>query len=80
VTTRPDLAAALGNPFYAINIDPALAEPHQPLVTEDAWINANTRTLDELGPQVFLRNLLASLKGDHARPGGSPADRAVDER
>jgi hypothetical protein len=63
--TPADLAAALGNPFYAINIDPSLAEPHPPLVSEDDWVTANARTLEKIGPEPYLRNLLSILKGNY---------------
>lgn len=54
----------LGNPFYAIEIDPALAEPHEPLVSEDQWIEANVKMIGDLGPEPYLRNLLSVLKGN----------------
>ena len=63
--TPGDLRALLGNPFYAINIDPQLAEPHEPLVSEDEWIAANARQVEELGPEAYLRNLLSILKGNY---------------
>ena len=36
------------NPFYAINIEPALAAPHQPLISKETWVEANAKALDEL--------------------------------
>ena len=48
--TPGDLRALLGNPFYAINIDPQLAEPHEPLVSEDEWIAANASRLPAWRP------------------------------
>ena len=59
-----DVAALLSNPFYAIQIDPMLAEPHEPLVDEETWIQANVQSIEELGPEVYLRNLLSVLKGN----------------
>jgi hypothetical protein len=60
-----DVAAILSNPFYAIQIDPVLAEPHEPLVDEETWIKANVKGIAELGPEVYLRNLLSVLKGNY---------------
>jgi hypothetical protein len=62
--TEGDVNAVLGNPFYAIEIDPRLAEPHEPLISEDEWIAANVKSLQELGPDAYLRNLLSILKGN----------------
>lgn len=63
--TPGDISAMLGNPFYAINIDPTLAEPHEPLIPEDLWVEANVRQIEELGAESYLRNLLSILKGNH---------------
>jgi hypothetical protein len=64
-----EVAAILGNPFYAIQIDPVLAEPHEPLVDEETWIGANVRSIEELGPEAYLRNLLSVLKGNSPKSG-----------
>ncbi|MEV0430560.1 hypothetical protein [Micromonospora sp. NPDC050495] len=53
----------IGNPFYAVNIDPDLAIAHDPIISEEEWVAANARLIDELGPEPYLRNLLAVLKG-----------------
>lgn len=63
--TPGDLSAILGNPFYAINLNPVLAEPHEPLVSEEEWIAANVRQIEELGAEPYLRNLLSILKGNY---------------
>jgi hypothetical protein len=65
--TPGDVGALIGNPFYAINLDPVLAEPHEPLVDEETWIQANVKQVEELGPEAYLRNLLAILKGNFPR-------------
>ncbi|SCE95880.1 hypothetical protein GA0074695_2462 [Micromonospora viridifaciens] len=61
--TPGDVAAMIGNPFYAVNIDPDLAVAHDPIISEEEWVAANARLIDELGPEPYLRNLLAVLKG-----------------
>jgi hypothetical protein len=65
--TPGDAGALIGNPFYAINIDPMLAEPHEPLVSEDQWVAANVKQIEDLGPEAYLRNLLSILKGNYPR-------------
>jgi hypothetical protein len=55
----------VGNPAYAINIAPVLAEPHPPLITEGDWIAANAKLIEDLGPEAYLRNLLPILKGNY---------------
>jgi hypothetical protein len=58
-----DVSALAGNPFYAIEIDPGLCEPHEPLVGEDEWISANARSIEDEGAERWLVALLAALKG-----------------
>ncbi|MEU3457540.1 hypothetical protein ABZ671_28640 [Micromonospora sp. NPDC006766] len=65
--TPGDVAATIGNPFYAVNIDPDLAVAHDPIISEEEWVAANARLIDELGPKPYLRNLLAVLKGTYPR-------------
>lgn len=62
--TPADVSAMISNPFYAIEFDSALSEPHEPMVSEDEWVAANIQLIRELGPEPYLRNLLAILKGD----------------
>ncbi len=62
--TPADLAAVLSNPFNAIQIDPYLAQPHETILDEETWVQANVRLLEELGPVPYLRNLLMVLKGE----------------
>ena len=65
--TPGDVAAMIGNPFYAVNIDLDLAVAHDLIISEEEWVAANARLIDELGPEPYLRNLLAVLKGAHPR-------------
>jgi len=53
----------IANPFYAITIDDGLTLPHEPMISEDDWIEANVNLISELGPKAYLRNLLSILKG-----------------
>ncbi|WP_309114635.1 hypothetical protein [Saccharothrix sp.] len=63
--TPGDVAAMIANPFYAIEIDPMLAQPHQPMISEDEWVASNIELIGQLGPDAYLRNLLAVLKGNY---------------
>ncbi|MGE7386579.1 hypothetical protein ACQKM2_13990 [Streptomyces sp. NPDC004126] len=61
------------NPFNAIQIDPALAVPHEPTVSEDDWVRAGVRLIEAHGPELALRALLRTLKGDYVGvEAGSP--------
>ena len=62
--TEDEVRRIMLNPFYAIEIAPMLAEPHDPMVTEEQWIVANTKLIEEMGTEAWLRELLAVLKGD----------------
>lgn len=52
------------NPFYAIELAPHLCAAHTPLVSEELWIDANAKVIREVGPEAYLRALLAVLKGE----------------
>lgn len=61
--TPGDVTGVIANPFYAIQIDPALVVPHETLLGEDQWVQANAQLIEELGATAYLRNLLVVLKG-----------------
>jgi uncharacterized protein (DUF952 family) len=62
--TEDDVRRILLNPFYAIEIAPVLAEPHDTMVSEDQWVAANAKLIQEIGAEAWLRELLTVLKGD----------------
>ncbi|MFF9053480.1 hypothetical protein ACF09Z_20315 [Streptomyces erythrochromogenes] len=53
------------NPFNAIEIDPSLAVPHEPMITEDQWVQVGVRLIEEHGAELALRALLRTLQGDY---------------
>ena len=55
----------LANPFYAIEFAPIFAERHEPLVSEDTWIEANFSLIESEGAEEYLRLLLDILKGNY---------------
>ncbi|MEU6357458.1 hypothetical protein ABZ896_50545 [Streptomyces sp. NPDC047072] len=63
--TPEAVAGVLINPFNAVQIDPALAVPHEPILSEDEWVRLGLRTIEESGAEFFLRALLRILKGDY---------------
>lgn len=50
------------NPFYAINILPALCAEHEPMVSKETWIKANAKMIDEIGKEEWLKRLLSALE------------------
>jgi hypothetical protein len=58
-----DVKNMLINPYYAINVDPDLATEHTAITTEDQWIEANLRLMEEIGSRQWLESLLAVLQG-----------------
>ncbi|MDO8513093.1 MAG: hypothetical protein Q7S37_01180 [bacterium] len=50
------------NPYYAINISPDLISKHELMVTKEKWIEVNSRLIDELGKEEWLKQLLAVLE------------------
>jgi hypothetical protein len=66
--TENDVIATVANPIYAITIHPDLfGEVTQPLVAKDRWVQANARLIEQMGPEQYLRRLLAVLEGDFPR-------------
>ena len=65
--TPGDITGMIANPFYAITIHEGLTLPHEPMISEDDWIEANVNLINELGPEPYLRNLLSVLKGNYPR-------------
>ncbi|MGX9889747.1 hypothetical protein [Streptomyces sp. NPDC002276] len=62
----PELVmGTLVNPFSAIEIHPSLAVPHKPLVSEDLWVRAMVKFIEEQGADHAMRVLLHTLKGDY---------------
>jgi hypothetical protein len=60
----------LMNPVYAIDIDPDLTIAHEPMISRDEWIGANSRLIAELGAEAYLELLLTILEGDYPRSPG----------
>jgi hypothetical protein len=59
-----DAVNMLINPYYVINIQPSLAEDHEPVVSQEKWVQANLKLIDEIGAHEWLQHLLAVLQGD----------------
>jgi len=64
---RGDVTSMIANPSYAITIDEGLAVRHEPLISEDNWVEANVRLIEEFGADPYRRNLLSVLKGNCPR-------------
>ena len=60
--TSDELVGLVINPFYAITIAEDLTIEHAPLVSREAWIEANTKLIGELGAQAWLEKLLTVLE------------------
>ncbi|MEE4594315.1 hypothetical protein V2J94_20900 [Streptomyces sp. DSM 41524] len=63
--TAEQVVGVLLNPFNAIEIHPSLATPHEPRMSEDDWMRAGVRLIEESGAEFALRALLRILKGDY---------------
>ncbi len=62
--TEEDLKNIFVNPYYAITIAPALTGEHEPMVSEQQWISANLKVMEEIGQEAWLKRLLEVLKGN----------------
>lgn len=71
--TPEAVAGVLINPVTAIQIDPSLARRHEPLISEEHWVQVGMRIIEQSGAEFFLRALLKALKGDYVgAEGGAP--------
>jgi len=50
------------NPTIVINVSDRLQGKHEPLVTREQWIQANTSLIDELGAEAWLWRMLETLE------------------
>jgi hypothetical protein len=46
---------------------------HEAIVPKQRWTDANTRLIDEVGAEEWLRHLLAVLEGDYSATAGDQA-------
>lgn len=72
-----ELRKILANPFYAVEIHPALFDEHEPLISEEVWIEAALTMIEEEGPKVFIHALIEALK-DPVLVDGEPMFRSKD--
>jgi hypothetical protein len=65
---EPFIEDLLINPYYVINISPNLVDKHEPLTTKEIWVKANTRLMDEMGKEEWLKQLLHVLETGEPLP------------
>ena len=52
------------NPCHAVNIAPIFRETHEPMVSQEMWMQSNVRLIQEMGINSWLMQLLDILEGD----------------
>lgn len=64
--TGEDVARIIANPFNCLrSVDLIFIEDHEPLISESDFIKAGMNQIEQLGAEVYLRHLLANLKGEY---------------
>lgn len=64
--SRKDLQQICSNPFYCLpQIAEIFVQQHEPLITEENWISANVKLIEEIGSEKWLALLLDNLKGNY---------------
>ncbi|MFA6336012.1 MAG: hypothetical protein WCX48_10780 [Bacteroidales bacterium] len=53
------------NPYYAINISPTLATEHELMTSKEKWILVNSKLIDEMGKEAWLKQLLDILESNN---------------
>lgn len=61
----PTGSKIIPNPFYAINLHIALAQPHPTMVSKKEWVLSNLVLMKEIGAEKWLYELLNILEGDY---------------
>jgi hypothetical protein len=56
------LKETLVNPYHAITIDKSLSDDHEPIISVEDWVKANTKLIDEIGAEPWLRLLLDTIQ------------------
>ncbi len=63
--TVENIKRIIANPFYCVGkMDETMCVEHEPLITEELWIKAAVKSINESGAEDFLRHLLENLKGN----------------
>ena len=60
--TPDEIASVIRNPFHAIEIHPVVFGERPAFITEDQWVEANARLIEEEGLERWMRGLLATLR------------------
>ena len=56
-------ASICANPFYCLRtVDPVFTAEHEPLITEERFIEAGVNLIKQIGSAAYLRLLLDNLK------------------
>ena len=60
-----DVRKVLCNPVYCLGrVAPWISDPPPPIISEEQWIAAGAKMIEELGADDYLRLLIANLKGE----------------
>jgi hypothetical protein len=59
---QDDLKTILVNPYNVVQIDSTLAQDHELLVSKEEWVQANSKLIEEIGAEAWLRLLLDALR------------------
>ena len=63
--TATDVQKLLSNPGYCLSkCDDFFTTEHEPMISEEEWKKANTKLIEEIGPEKWLTLLLENLKGN----------------
>lgn len=60
--TEYGVARMLANPFYCIDIHPTMCMPHDKWISEEDFIQAGIKSIEEIGAEAYLKHLLENLK------------------
>jgi hypothetical protein len=63
--TAEKIEKIVSNPFYCLRtVAPYFTAEHEPLISEESWIQAGAKLIGEIGAEQYLRRLLENLKGN----------------
>jgi hypothetical protein len=73
--TEQELDRIFTNPFYCLpRIHEIYFHKHDPMITEEEFIEVGVKVINEIGARKYLRTLLDNLKGNDPYPGITELD------
>jgi hypothetical protein len=66
--SEKELIKVYTNPFYCLaKVDKIFAQDHEPVISEELFIETGVKVIQEIGAAAYIKNLLENLKGNYLK-------------